>query len=84
MVTASAMAGGQTVYDLVYNPGRTRLMREAEAAGCETIGGLEMLVAQALQQFEWWCGNAPPVELFRTAALETLSARDSAIQEPST
>lgn len=84
VVTASAMAGGQTVYDLVYNPGRTRLMREAEAAGCETIGGLEMLVAQALQQFEWWCGNAPPVELFRTAALETLSARDSANQEPST
>ena len=84
VVTASAMAGGKTVYDLVYNPGRTRLMREAEAAGCETIGGLEMLVAQALQQFEWWCGNAPPVELFRTAALETLSARDSANQEPST
>ena len=84
VLTASAMAGGRTVYDLVYNPGRTRLMREAVASGCETIGGLDMLVAQALQQFEWWCGNAPSAELFRTAALETLSARDSARQEPST
>jgi shikimate dehydrogenase len=45
---------GRTVYDLVYNPPMTRLLRDAQAAGCRTIGGLEMLVAQAHEQFHWW------------------------------
>ena len=56
-VPAEALAGGRLVYDLVYNPPVTRLLREAAAAGCRTIGGLEMLVAQAERQFEWWTGR---------------------------
>ena len=71
-VPAASLCGGKTVYDLVYNPGRTRLLREAAAAGCATIGGLDMLVAQAVRQFEWWSGARPSVELFRTAALAAL------------
>ena len=71
-VPAASLAGGQTVYDLVYNPDQTRLLREAAAAGCETIGGLDMLVAQAIRQFEWWFGTRPSTELFRTAALHAL------------
>ena len=59
---------GRLVYDLVYNPPTTRLMADAEAAGCETIGGLEMLVAQAVRQFEWWTGHRPPIRLFKEAA----------------
>jgi shikimate 5-dehydrogenase len=51
---------GRYVYDLVYNPTTTRLMKEGEKAGCQTIGGLEMLVAQAVEQFEWWTGSKPP------------------------
>lgn len=42
------------VYDLVYDPAETRLIRDAHAAGCRTIGGFEMLVAQAQRQREWW------------------------------
>ena len=75
-VPAAALRGGKTVYDLVYNPGRTRLLREAAAAGCETIGGLDMLVAQAVRQFEWWCRTRPSAEQFRTAALTALGERD--------
>ena len=71
-VPAASLCGGRTVYDLVYNPGRTRLLREAAAAGCVTIGGLDMLVAQAVRQFEWWSGVRPSAELFRTAALNAL------------
>ena len=74
-VPAASLRGGGTVYDLVYNPGRTRLLREAAAAGCETIGGLDMLVAQAVRQFEWWSGARPSAEVFRTAALATLGER---------
>ena len=51
---------GRIVYDLVYNPLETRLLKEAAAAGCETIGGLDMLVAQAEDQSEWWLGRRPP------------------------
>ena len=71
-VPAASLWGGKTVYDLVYNPGRTRLLREATTAGCETIGGLDMLVAQAVRQFAWWSGTRPSAELFRTAAVTAL------------
>jgi shikimate 5-dehydrogenase len=63
---------GRLVYDLVYNPAETRLMCEAAAAGCETIGGLDMLVAQAELQFALWTGRRPPAGLMRLAALQRL------------
>ena len=46
--------GGRLVYDLIYRPAETRLLREAKAAGCATINGWTMLQAQARKQFEWW------------------------------
>ena len=63
---------GRVVYDLVYNPMETRLLKEASAAGCEVIGGLDMLVAQAEDQSEWWIGKRPPAGLMREAALRFL------------
>jgi len=44
------------VYDLVYNPEETALIKLAREAGCETIGGLEMLYAQAEEQYRLWMG----------------------------
>lgn len=76
---AAEHLGGGLVYDLVYNPARTRLMREAEEAGCRTIGGLEMLVAQAVLQFEWWTGRPAPVSLMRESArarLQTMAGTE--------
>jgi 3-dehydroquinate dehydratase / shikimate dehydrogenase len=72
-IDAGLLEGGGLVYDLVYNPARTALLRAAEAAGCETIGGLEMLVAQAVQQFEWWTGTRAPRERMRAAAIDRLN-----------
>ena len=63
---------GELVYDLVYNPLKTRLLRDAEAAGCRTLSGLEMLVAQAELQFEWWTGIRPLERSMRDAALTAL------------
>jgi 3-dehydroquinate dehydratase/shikimate dehydrogenase len=71
-VAASALSG-RWVYDLIYNPPQTRLLRDAAAAGCATIGGLEMLVAQAERQFEWWTGTRPPAGVMRAAAEQRLS-----------
>ncbi|HEU4835705.1 MAG TPA: shikimate dehydrogenase [Pyrinomonadaceae bacterium] len=55
--TREQLTGARCVYDLIYNPPETRLLREAREAGCETLGGLEMLVAQARLQFELWTEN---------------------------
>jgi 3-dehydroquinate dehydratase/shikimate dehydrogenase len=62
------LVGGRLVYDLVYNPPVTSLLREAAAVGCHTISGLEMLIAQAERQFEWWTGQPPATGLFRNVA----------------
>lgn len=68
-VPAGALEAAVT-YDLVYNPADTRLLRDARAAGSRTIGGLEMLVHQAVLQFEWWTGCEAPVDVMRGAAEE--------------
>jgi shikimate 5-dehydrogenase len=61
------------VYDLIYNPQDTKLLRDAAAAGCQTIGGLDMLVAQAQEQFHWWTGVRAPAGVMRAAAARKLS-----------
>jgi shikimate 5-dehydrogenase len=50
----------------------TRLLKEAAAAGCDVVGGLDMLVAQAEDQSEWWLGRRPPAGLMRDAAIRAL------------
>lgn len=65
---------GRLVYDLVYNPPRTRLLEDASARGCETLGGLEMLIAQAQAQREFWTGRRPDAGVMRDAALGRLEA----------
>ncbi len=54
------------VMDIVYNPLETRLLREAKAAGCKTIRGLEMFLNQAVGQFELWTGQSAPTDVMRT------------------
>jgi shikimate dehydrogenase len=71
-VPAGAL-GGRSVYDLVYNPPATRLLRDAAAAGCTTFGGLDMLVAQAQEQFSWWTGITAPAGVMRAAAERKLT-----------
>jgi shikimate 5-dehydrogenase len=63
---------GRLVYDLVYNPPETRLLRDAAAAGCEVLGGLEMLVAQAQAQRAFWTGRPSEAAVMRAAALRHL------------
>lgn len=61
---------GQFVTDLVYNPLKTKLLQEAETAGCVTVDGLGMLLHQAVPGFERWFGMRPVVDdATRAAAL---------------
>jgi len=60
------------VFDLVYNPPATRLLKQARASGARPIGGLEMLVRQGALAFELWTGQSPPVKVMRAAARQAI------------
>ncbi len=47
----------QTVFDLIYNPPETQLIKDAKSVGAKTINGMPMLVAQALEQVKIWSGK---------------------------
>lgn len=63
---------GVTVYDMIYRPAQTRLMRQAEEHGGRGIGGLGMLVYQGAAAFKLWTGVKPPVEVMFAAARHEL------------
>ncbi|MFN2498245.1 MAG: shikimate dehydrogenase [Pyrinomonadaceae bacterium] len=69
---ARQLRGARLAYDLVYNPGMTRFLNEAHAAGCETLDGLPMLLSQAAQQIQLWTGQAADTDVMRTAATRAL------------
>ncbi|HUV75331.1 MAG TPA: shikimate dehydrogenase [Dehalococcoidales bacterium] len=73
---ARLLKPGLVVFDIVYNPVRTRLLREAEAAGARTIGGLDMLVWQGAMAFEKWTGRKAPLELMKKEAIKALGYED--------
>ncbi len=72
VVPAKLWRPGLFVMDIVYNPAETRLMREARAAGCEVVYGAEMLLNQAVLQFEAWTGQEAPQKEMREALKEAL------------
>lgn len=69
LATREQLGGYQVVMDIVYAPLKTRLLAEAEAAGCVTVHGLEMLLYQGVAQFELWTGKEAPVDSMRNALL---------------
>ncbi len=60
------------VYDIVYNPQETTLLKQAKAAGCKTCSGLGMLVRQGALAFTIWTGQEAPVEVMFAAAKSAL------------
>lgn len=69
---AEQLAGAGLVYDLIYNPIETGFLNEARQAGCDTLGGLQMLVAQARLQFELWAEKSPDTNIMYDAAAAAL------------
>ena len=67
------------VFDTVYNPPQTKLLRQAQEAGAQTVGGVEMFVRQAARQFEAWTHQPAPVQVMRAVINQRLGP-----QAPST
>ncbi len=75
LVSASMMHRGLVVYDIVYEPLRTKLLREARRAGGKTIDGLGMLVHQGALAFEIWTGKRAPIKIMEAAAKRELRGK---------
>jgi shikimate dehydrogenase len=71
-VPAELIRPGMIVYDVVYNPLKTRLIQEAEAAGAVTYSGIDMLVWQGVMASEKWTGKKPPFDLMKAEAVKFL------------
>ena len=65
---------GQVIFDVVYNPLETKLLRQAKAKGLKAIPGVEMFINQAILQFERFSGADAPEELMRSVVMEQLSS----------
>lgn len=63
------------VMDMIYNPAKTRLLREAERAGCSVRSGIGMFVQQGAEQIRLWTGKEPPSERMREVVLKRLEER---------
>lgn len=68
------LAHEMSVFDTVYNPEQTLLIKQAREVGCRTITGVDMFVAQAALQYKVFTGQTPPVDLMRTVVRRTISA----------
>jgi 3-dehydroquinate dehydratase/shikimate dehydrogenase len=68
---------GEIVFDMVYNPLETLLIKRAKEQGKQTIPGVKMFVEQAVRQFEIFTGEPAPRSAMETAALDALETRYS-------
>lgn len=64
---------GTVVFDTVYNPEQTLLLKQAKEQGCRPITGIEMFVRQAAMQFELFTGESQPLEAMRTTMRRAIS-----------
>jgi shikimate dehydrogenase len=71
-VPEGLLHGGLFVYDVIYNPMKTRLLRDAEMKGAGVLSGVKMLVYQGAEAFKMWTGAEPPVDLMHRVVEERL------------
>ncbi|MCE5278687.1 MAG: shikimate dehydrogenase [Planctomycetaceae bacterium] len=71
---AQVPPGVEVIFDTIYNPIETKLLKTARAAGCRTVSGVDMFVNQAVAQFETWTGIQAPREIMRSVVLKKLQS----------
>jgi len=74
-INPSFLKKNQIVFDFVYNPKETKLLKEAKKKGAKIIYGLEMLLHQGVAQFEIYTGKKAPVEVMRKVLMEKLKVK---------
>jgi shikimate dehydrogenase len=72
LVDSSMLRSDMVVFDLVYNPMITKLLRETKKAGARPINGVSMLVYQGAEAFEMWTEKTPPIDLMFKIVTERL------------
>ena len=76
LVSKEILKQGLVVFDLVYTPLETKLLRDAKAKQCITIDGLWMLIYQGAESLKIWTGHYPSIELMREAAIKMVNSND--------
>jgi shikimate dehydrogenase/3-dehydroquinate dehydratase type I len=76
-VDAAIPANYQVVVDVIYNPLKTKLLRDAETKGCKIVSGLEMFVHQGAGQLKLWTGREAPLALMKKTVRERLENLES-------
>jgi len=71
-INPSFLKKNQIVFDVVYNPKETKLLKEAKKKGAKIIYGFEMLLYQGVAQFEIYTGKKPPIDVMRKVLMEKL------------
>lgn len=74
LVPAKLFRPGQVVFDIVYTPLETKLLRDAKAKGLKTVSGVDMFINQAVLQFEQFTGVEAPVDVMRRVVMEQLTS----------
>lgn len=72
-VTGDVFKNFTWVMDIIYNPLKTTLLKEAEAAGCSVINGLSMFVHQGAEQIRIWTGRTPPDDFMKKIVTKALN-----------
>jgi shikimate dehydrogenase len=67
-----SLAQTRAVYDMIYRPAETALLKAAKTAGCKTANGLGMLLHQGAKAFEIWTGKTAPLNVMRRALEENI------------
>jgi shikimate dehydrogenase len=71
-----SLSQAHAVFDMIYNPVETALLKAAKAAGCRTANGLGMLLHQGAKAFEIWTGQPAPLDVMRRALEQSVYGHD--------
>ena len=76
-IDSKCLSAKTFVYDLIYNPAETCLLKSARQKGCRTLNGLNMLLYQGVEAFRLWFNEEPPLDVMRKALEEAVYGNDN-------